>query len=70
MYYKYICKMRFEDGSLFLDSFMTNKKFETPQDLWDYAKGRLESRVAKLKNIIQVEKVNFRGEEELLKALY
>lgn len=62
--------MRFEDGSLFLDSFMTNKQFETTKELWDYAKGRLESRVAKLKNILQVEKVHFRGEDELLKALY
>lgn len=62
--------MRFEDGSLFLDSFMTNKTFETTKELWDYAKGRMESRVAKLQNILQVEKVHFRGEEELLKALY
>lgn len=62
--------MRFEDGSFFLDSFMTNKSFETPKELWNYAKGRMESRVAKLKNIIAVEKVHFRGSDELLRALY
>jgi hypothetical protein len=70
MYYKYICKMRFEDGSYFLDSFITGENFETPQELWDYAKRMMESRVAKLDNIIQVERVQFRGEEELLRALY
>lgn len=55
--YKYICKMRFEDGRIFLDSFITKESFATPRDLWEYAKERMESRVAKLVNIIDVEKV-------------
>lgn len=70
MLYKYICKMRFEDGSFFLDSFMTTEKFDTTQELWDYAKRMMESRVAKLKNIISVERVIFKGEDDLLRALY